>query len=103
MLQQINDAHADVACPYCQVIVLDWIKEQYIQPCQHTQFIALDFGFEYILDDFEALLPNSVDTIHQQELNIWDNLKDALTDLKVYKMPLGVLDYNRYIGFKEVE
>ena len=42
-----------LSCPYCQQAVLDWEQEQYIQPCDHTLFIAMDLGFEYIADRFE--------------------------------------------------
>ena len=101
MYHQIQSATASINCPVCEHTVLDWAQEQYIQPCQHTQFIALDLGFEYILDDFEDCLPNQVDVIHDQELSVWDNLKDVIQDLEVYQMPIGVLEYNRYIGFKK--
>ena len=48
------EATDPVACPHCQQQVIDWSQEQYVQPCEHTLFIAMDIGFEYITDEFEA-------------------------------------------------
>ncbi|MBF7687239.1 hypothetical protein [Acinetobacter rathckeae] len=90
----------DLLCPSCQHCVLDWSKTQYIQPCEHTAFIALDLGFEYVADDFEQTLAVSVDDIHAQELNVWQHIQgSSLACLTIYKMSLGVADYKRYVGF----
>ena len=55
-LINITDSTQNIVCPYCQQAVLDWEQEQYIQPCDHTLFIAMDLGFEYIADRFEETL-----------------------------------------------
>ncbi|SDB87668.1 hypothetical protein [Acinetobacter boissieri] len=90
----------NIICPSCQHCVLDWAKTQYIQPCEHTAFIALDLGFEYVADDFEQTLAVSVDEIHHQELNVWQHIQgSSLASLTIYMMSLGVADYKRYVGF----
>lgn len=100
-ITEYQNADQNISCPCCNQYVLDWTQEQYIQPCEHTVFIALDLGFEYISDSFECFLPVSVDEIHHQELNVWENIKQVKQDLIVYKLPLGVAYYSRYIGFKK--
>ena len=50
-LIEIRGEQTNVICPYCQHAVLNWDEEQYLQPCQHTAFIAMDLGFEYIADE----------------------------------------------------
>lgn len=102
-MRQIESATAHVTCPICQSCVINWSEEQYIQPCQHTVFIALDLGFEFVADSFEATLAHSVDDIHQHELNVLDEIKKStqLSELTIYQMPLGALDYSRYIGFRQ--
>ena len=52
-LINIVDATQNILCPYCHYAVLDWEQEQYIQPCEHTLFMAMDLGFEYASDVFE--------------------------------------------------
>lgn len=95
-----QETQPTVICPRCQHCVLDWSQEQYVQPCEHTAFIALDLGFEYIADEFELTLPVSADEIHAQELNVWQQIQHtSVTGLTVYKMSLGVGDYKRYVGF----
>lgn len=98
---KIENAVQDVICPLCQIHVIDFSAEEYIQPCEHTSFIALDLGFEFITDHFESTLERSVDDIHQLELNVLEELKKSSqwSKLTVYQMPLGAFDYSRYIGF----
>ena len=64
-LINIVDASQNILCPYCQHAVLDWEQEQYIQPCEHTLFMSMDLGFEFIADRFEDVLTQSVDEIHE--------------------------------------
>lgn len=99
-LQQFNE---NIQCPVCGIAVLDWSQEQYIQPCHHTAFIAIDLGFEYISDGFEKTLMHDVDTIHDQEMSIIDEIKksDGLEHIILFKMPLGVEGYWRYVGLEQ--
>lgn len=95
--EAVND---NISCPCCQQCVLDWSQTQYLQPCVHTTFIAIDLGFEYVSDDFEKTLTVSVDDIHDQSLNVWQSIQEASwPDLTVYQLSLGVADYKRYVGF----
>lgn len=102
-LIQVVDATANICCPYCQQAVLDWTQEQYIQPCEHTLFIAMDLGFEFVADRFEETLPQSVDEIHEDaEMNIFISITHSnYSDMQIYKADLGVEGMFRYIGFSE--
>lgn len=95
----LNNAHDMVSCPYCEHIVLDWSQEQYIQPCEHTAFIALDLGFEFVSDIFEDKMKYSVGEIHDQSLNVFEAICSSKIPVTIYDMPLGVENYKRYIGF----
>ena len=53
---EVQTPHENLLCPSCQHAVLNWEEEQYIQPCEHTLFIAMDLGFEYISDEFESTM-----------------------------------------------
>lgn len=105
-LIDVNNSGQNVTCPHCQHAVLDWSQEQYIQPCEHTLFIAMDLGFEFISDAFEQTMPRSVDEIHahdEQGLHILNELTQAtFKDYQIYKMDLGVEGLYRYIGFNQV-
>ena len=101
-LINIVDASQNILCPYCQHAVLDWEQEQYIQPCEHTLFMAMDLGFEFIADRFEDVLTQSVDEIHEDpNMNIFVTLKANYPEMKIYKADLGVEGMFRYIGFSE--
>lgn len=92
----------NIACPHCQQNVIDWIQEQYIQPCEHTLFIAMDIGFEYITDDFEQTMQRSVDDLHahDDQVNMFAEIaKATYPDYMIFKSDLGVEGYFRYIGF----
>ena len=52
----------NIACPHCHQDIINWQEEQYVQPCEHTLFIAMDIGFEYITDEFEQ-------TMRKQSMN----------------------------------
>lgn len=102
----LENSQENVTCPHCQHAVIDWNEEQYIQPCTHTLFIAMDLGFEYISDDFEATMQRSVDEIHahdDQGLNIFNELSESsYANFLIYKTSLGVVggqDFYRFIGF----
>ncbi|QSQ96062.1 hypothetical protein [Acinetobacter indicus] len=100
-LIQQPDADADVICPCCQQAIIDWSQEQYIQPCEHTLFVALDLGFEYIADVFEATMARSVDEIHahDDQLNMFQELTTAsFPHYLIIRTDLGVQDLSRYIG-----
>lgn len=103
MFKEIRNFNQNIQCPICEIDVLDWNQEQYIQPCVHTAFIAIDLGFEYVSDTFEQTLKNDVDTIHHQELNILNEIQksNGLKNLVLFKMPLGVEGYWRYVGLEQ--
>lgn len=99
----LNDAQANVPCPHCQQAVINWQEEQYIQPCEHTLFIAMDLGFEYISDEFEATMPRTVDEIHadDENANIFEEItRSTLPEFVIYKSEVGVENIYRYIGFR---
>ena len=103
-LTELQNNQANVTCPYCEHDVIDWEQEQYIQPCQHTLFIAMDLGFEYISDEFEQTMQRSVDEIHADDENshVFTEIgKSSLENFIIYKMDLGVEDMYRYLGFAE--
>ena len=102
-LIQQPDASANILCPICQHAIVDWMQEQYIQPCEHTLFMAMDLGFEFIADRFEDVLTQSVDEIHEDpNMNIFVTLTQAnYPEMKIYKADLGVEGMFRYIGFSE--
>ena len=100
-LINVIDATQNIACPYCHQAVLDWEQEQYIQPCEHTLFMAMDLGFEFIADRFEEVLAQSVDEIHDDpSMNIYKTITQAnYPNLQIYKADLGVEGMFRYVGF----
>ncbi|MEG0482942.1 MAG: hypothetical protein RR575_05670 [Acinetobacter sp.] len=101
----LENYQENVTCPHCQHAVIDWNEEQYIQPCEHTLFIAMDLGFEYISDEFENTMQRSVDEIHahdDQGLNILSELTHTTyPNYLIYKMSLGIEGYSRYVGFTQ--
>lgn len=102
---QTNSQHnplQNIACPFCQQYVIDWNEEQYIQPCEHTLFIAMDLGFEYISDEFEATMKRTVDEIHadDENSNVFNEIsKSSYPEFTLYKADLGVEGMYRYLGF----
>ncbi|WP_445116038.1 hypothetical protein [Acinetobacter sp. WZC-1] len=105
-LIQLENNQANVTCPYCHQDVLDWNQEQYIQPCTHTLFIAIDLGFEYISHVYEATMQRSVDDIHANDDNIdvFHEISSAdYADYVVYSSALGVADLQRYVGLSARE
>ncbi|ENU91687.1 hypothetical protein EC846_0708 [Acinetobacter sp. BIGb0102] len=102
-LINIADATQNIACPYCQHAVLDWDQEQYIQPCEHTLFMAMDLGFEFIADRFDEVLSQSVDEIHEDpNMNIFATVSQAnYPEMQIYKADLGVEGLFRYVGFSQ--
>lgn len=100
-LINVIDATQNIACPYCHQAVLDWEQEQYVQPCEHTLFMAMDLGFEFIADRFEEVLAQSVDEIHEDpSMNIYKTITQAnYPNLQIYKADLGVEGMFRYVGF----
>ena len=102
-LINIVDATQKILCPFCQPAVLDWQQEQYIQPCEHTLFMAMDLGFEFIADRFEAVLPQSVDEIHEDpSMNIYETVTQAdYPNMQIYKADLGVEGMFRYVGLSQ--
>jgi len=101
----LENFQENVTCIHCQQAVLDWNKDQYIQPCEHTLFVAMDLGFEYIADDFETTMQRSVDEIHghdDQGLNIFNEITNSTySHYYIYKMNIGQVgnqEIYRYIG-----
>ncbi|ENX05856.1 hypothetical protein [Acinetobacter courvalinii] len=102
-LIHIADATQNITCPFCQHAVLDWEQEQYIQPCEHTLFMAMDLGFEFIADRFDEVLLQSVDEIHEDpNMNIFATVSQAnYPEMQIFKADLGVEGLFRYVGFSQ--
>ncbi|MCO8041751.1 hypothetical protein OC498_02410 [Acinetobacter bohemicus] len=101
-LIQLDIAATDnIACPHCQQKIINWQEEQYIQPCEHTLFIAMDIGFEYITDEFEQTMLRSVDDLHANDdlVNMFAEISvSRYPDYLILKSDLGIQGYSRYIG-----
>lgn len=102
-LIHIADATQNITCPFCQQAVLDWEQEQYIQPCEHTLFMVMDLGFEFIADHFDEVLSQSVDEIHEDpNMNIFATVSQAnYPEMQIFKADLGVEGMFRYVGFSQ--
>ena len=102
-LIEITDATANIDCPYCERSVVDWTQEQYIQSCEHTLFIAMDLGFEFVADRFEDAMTQSVDEIHEDpNMNIFASVTETnYPDMQILKADLGVEGLFRYIGLSQ--
>src|SRR5690606_4729102 len=91
----------NIACPHCQQSIIDWTEEQYVQPCEHTLFIAMDIGFEYMTDEFEQSMPRVVDDLHAKDgqFNMFNEIT-AITysDYLILKSVVGAAGYSRHIG-----
>jgi hypothetical protein len=101
-LLKLDSSQLNLICPYCQSTVIDSAAEQYIQPCTHTLFVAMDLSFEYVSDVFESSLPHSVDDIHanDDQLNIFQEISQSnYPEFIMYQMNLGIHDLSRYVGF----
>lgn len=100
-LIQQPDAWANIQCPICKQAVVDWAQEQYIQPCEHTVFIAMDLGFEFVADRFEHYMPQTVDELHEDpDVNIFSAICAAqYPKLTIIQTELGVQNLSRYTGF----
>lgn len=97
----INEPQKNWQCPFCGHPVIDWTQEQYQQPCEHTLFIAMDLGFEFIADRFESYLKQDVDTLHEDtNSKIFEAISDAEYphEVTILKGELGVLNLFRYVG-----
>jgi hypothetical protein len=94
----------NIKCPHCNDNVIDWAQEQYVQPCEHVLFIAMDLGFEYITDEFEQTMSRCVDDIHahDDQMNMLDELtKSTYSSYTIYQSDLGAQNLSRYVGFKD--
>jgi hypothetical protein len=98
---EIDSVESNISCPICQQAVVDWAQEQYIQPCEHTLFIAMDLGFEFVSDSFEEKMPRSVDEIHDDEVaNIYEEIQKVDFEHAILvRSALGVENMYRYTGF----
>ena len=101
LIQLPIQATDNIACPHCQQAVINWSEEQYVQPCEHTLFIAMDIGFEYITDEFEHTLRRTVDDMHandDQVVVIEELTASSYPDFVIYQSDLGIEGYSRYVG-----
>lgn len=102
LIQLSIQATDNIQCPHCQQQVINWAEEQYVQPCEHTLFIAMDIGFEYITDEFEQTMRRTVDDLHanDDQVNVFAELvASKYPDYKIYQSDLGAEGYSRYVGF----
>ncbi|KQQ77124.1 hypothetical protein [Acinetobacter sp. Leaf130] len=102
-LIELNDASTNIECPFCKQAIIDWAQEQYVQPCEHTLFIAMDLGFEFVADRFEECMNQSVDELHEDpNMNIFEALTTTpYENLIVLKSDLGVEGLFRYVGVSD--
>ena len=101
LIQLEHQATDSIQCPHCGHWVINWQEEQYVQPCEHTLFIAMDIGFEYMTDEFEHSMPRSVDDLHanDDQVNMFDEITaSTYSDYLILKSDLGAAGYSRYIG-----
>jgi len=93
-LIELNDASANIECPFCKQAIIDWAQEQYIQPCEHTLFIA---------DRFEERMDQNVDELHEDpNMNIFEALTTTTYEnLIILKSDLGVENLFRYVGVSD--
>lgn len=102
LIQLAIQATDNISCPHCQQNIIDWTQEQYVQPCEHTLFVAMDIGFEYITDDFEQTMQRSVDDLHahDDQVNMLEEIqRSSYMDYVIFQSDLGVQGYSRYVGF----
>ncbi len=102
LIQLEIQAIDNIQCPHCSQQVINWAEEQYIQPCEHTLFIAMDIGFEYITDEFEQSMRRTVDDLHanDDQVNVFAELTaSSYPAFLIYQSDLGVQGYSRYTGF----
>ena len=91
----------NIACPYCHQEIINWQEEQYVQPCEHTLFIAMDIGFEYITDEFEQTMRKTVDELHANDdiVNMFEEITTSTyPNYLILKSDLGAAGCSRYIG-----
>ncbi|HGP3326681.1 hypothetical protein J7D37_10360 [Acinetobacter baumannii] len=102
-LVELENATANVICPICKLAVIDWTQEQYVQPCEHTVFIAMDLGFEFVADRFEEVMNQNVDELHEDpNMNIFDAITTTpYKNLTILKADLGVDGLFRYVGISD--
>ncbi len=102
-LIELNDASANIECPLCKQAIIDWAQEQYIQPCEHTLFIAMDLGFEFVADRFEDGMNQNVDELHEDpNMNVFEALTTTTYEnLIILKSDLGVENLFRYVGVSD--
>ena len=46
----------DIICPYCNEVLASVAQGEDFQVCKHTVFVASDYGFEYIREDFKDII-----------------------------------------------
>lgn len=102
-LVELQNAAADILCPICKLAVIDWTQEQYVQPCEHTLFIAMDLGFEFVADRFEECMVQNVDELHENpDMNIFESITTTpYKNLTILKADLGVDGLYRYVGISD--
>ena len=102
LIELAIQATDNIVCPHCEREVVNWQEEQYIQPCEHVLFIAMDIGFEYITDEFEQTMQHTVDYLHandDQHHMFTEIVATTYPEFLIYQSDLGVEGYSRYIGF----
>jgi hypothetical protein len=46
----------NIVCPFCKSMIIKCFEAEPFRVCPHTVFVATDFGFEYIRDDFKGVV-----------------------------------------------
>jgi hypothetical protein len=91
------DHSEDILCPYCKVILVNQEEEVDFQLCEHTIFVASDYGFEYVREDYEHICSLDLDASNIDSFT--KNLPVNGIRLVQYSSPPGLL--GAYWGFVE--
>jgi hypothetical protein len=72
------DYESSICCPICHEVVVSMNEMDDLTPCEHTLFIATDYGFEFRDDRFNEAM--GIQGQSNDEIDIDRNNFDAYTD-----------------------
>lgn len=50
------DNSENIICPYCNAVLADKEEPEGFEVCEHTIFVATDHGFEFVREDYQAII-----------------------------------------------
>jgi hypothetical protein len=53
----------DIVCPFCNKTLTDY-EDIDFEICTHTVFVASDYGFEYVREDYQNIVNNDADLLN---------------------------------------